>query len=470
MAENKFIKFEVFDSDPVLLSIFDPAHNYPLWICLRVIFLRWLTGELYYTESVSPKQTVFAAMKKHYSRSKDVLVDRICSNKKIVIWTTGLGNYPNNGFTCDRLVEKFATAYPEESLILQPSNYAMGTSPLKFGETYLSRNLSLFQNATSRLETYFKKTLRAAVTELINRFRYLVKIHHDINMKDTHSHILLRRAILLLIENKKLERSFTEFFRNNEHVRLLLLEEGYYGGRSIPFILAAKDAGIHVAEFQHGAIFPGHEAYNIGFDSTNQTLYGDLSPDSFLSYGKWWHNQMRIPNKIVDIGNPHRDNMSKRTQEFRKKKQILILGDGLETEKYMSLARQINSLIEYKVIFRPHPLERDKFERDFSDCAVDIDLSPDIHSALAHTDVIISELSTGLFEAVGTVERIFIWKTKKSEAAFNNMPFETFKSVVELREKLSVAVVDFQNEYSNFSIWERGWLSNYKNFVDPIIK
>ena len=86
MSSSKNINFEVFDSDPELLSILDVKAIYPLWISVRVTFLRWLTGELFYSESVTPKQTVFEVLKKHNSRRKDLLIDRISCNKKIIIY------------------------------------------------------------------------------------------------------------------------------------------------------------------------------------------------------------------------------------------------------------------------------------------------------------------------------------------------------------------------------------------------
>lgn len=468
---NKYqINFKIFDSDPQLLAVSDIRSSYPLWLSVRFTFLRWLSGELFYDEPVTPQTNFFRTLNTFVARREDTLITNINNNKKIIIWTTGLGNYASDGSISDRLVQKFANTYSQETFILQPRNLSMEQLPFNFKETYCTRNIGSFDNLNVKIAAFWGKERHIGLNNLTTRFSELVKLYHDIELNVDQAKTLKIRALQILSQNHKLQTSFTAFFQKNQGIKLLMLEEGYYGGVRIPFIIAAKNAGVHVAEFQHGAIAPGHEAYNVGFDRSNQSIYSAVGPDTFLSYGNWWRSQMRLPNKIIDIGNPQRDTFPVRSENQNDSKQILVLGDGLETQKYVSLALEINKVVEHKVIFRPHPLERHKFLEDRADVSVEIDLSSELSSRLANTDVIISELSTGLFDALGIVEHIYIWKTTKSEAAFGTLPFASFESVEELREKLSNAALKPPTLPCSTDVWKENWINNYKNFVDPIIR
>ena len=68
---------------------------------------------------------------------------------------------------------------------------------------------------------------------------------------------------------------------------------------------------------------------------------------------------------------------------------------------------------DYKVVFRPHPLERSRVFALPAGVAQGFKSTdePDIYPSLARAEVVVAEVSTGLFEAVGLTRRIFVWNT-----------------------------------------------------------
>ena len=81
-----------------------------------------------------------------------------------------------------------------------------------------------------------------------------------------------------------------------------------------------------------------------------------------MSYGEWWHEQFNAPVKKVAIGNPHLTEFSNTKLKVQqiKKNEILILSDGINTEKYIQLAKDIKSSLtnsDLIVKLRLHPME-----------------------------------------------------------------------------------------------------------------
>jgi hypothetical protein len=74
----------------------------------------------------------------------------------------------------------------------------------------------------------------------------------------------------------------------------------------------------------------------------------------------------------------------------------------------------------------PHPFEREKVKSLILPDGVRLDSHADIYSSLKESSVVISELSTGLFEAVGLVDKVLLWETDKSRFAFPEIPFKSF--------------------------------------------
>lgn len=198
-------------------------------------------------------------------------------------------------------------------------------------------------------------------------------------------------------------------------------------------------------------------------------------PDYLLAYGHWWSNQTNMPVKKIAIGNPHlTEAVGCTSSVLHKKDQVLVLGDGIETELYLNLASRVLEIVKGQgmtVVFRPHPFEREKVKSTVPPSGVQLDSHPDIYPSLKESRVVISELSTGLFEAVGLVDKVLLWETDKSRFAFPEIPFMLFSTMDELETILNDtnSVQKDCNTVPASELWEPNWKQNYLRFVEGAV-
>lgn len=251
--------------------------------------------------------------------------------------------------------------------------------------------------------------------------------------------------------------------------RLLLGSSGCYGIHA-PLIAAARDLGILTAEYQHGAISAGHDAYNFAPAVFASEAYRRTLPQYLLTYGSWWSAQVSAPVDRVAIGYPARTAKLDRMPELPKDRRVvLILGDGIEFELYLDLSRELAQAVDgigLQVVLRPHPMERSSVLERYGERigGVHLDMAPDIYTSFAHAHTVISELSTGLFEAVGLVDRIILLSTAKARFAFPSHPFAVAKSAQDviglMRGENSAAPKIDATE-----LWAPDWSENYRRFL-----
>ena len=255
--------------------------------------------------------------------------------------------------------------------------------------------------------------------------------------------------------------------------RLLLVEEGCYGHMAV-VNATARECGVVVAEYQHGMVTGGHDAYNVAPALERCYSYRRTMPDYFLGYGAWWNRQFNAPTQKVVIGNPHRTALLGRQVSAKKEQgMILVLGEGIETNSYLDFCRELAGLLpsDFKVVFRPHPMERSRVfdSTPGAGQGFHIDHEPDIYPSLARAEVVVAEVTTGLFEAVGLTPRIFVWSTDKSRFSLPNHPFATFDTAQDLARMVekdrSAGIV---SGVASEEIWASDWRERFRNFIDSI--
>jgi hypothetical protein len=97
-----------------------------------------------------------------------------------------------------------------------------------------------------------------------------------------------------------------------------------------------------------------------------------------------------------------------------------------------------------------------------------IDHVPDIYLSLANVHAVISEVSTGLFDAVGFADRIFVWNTAKSQFSLPDHPFSSVHSAPDLASKLQNSDGDGVPSVDPEEIWASDWQSRFREFIDGI--
>jgi hypothetical protein len=123
-----------------------------------------------------------------------------------------------------------------------------------------------------------------------------------------------------------------------------------------------------------------------------------------------------------------------------------------------------------RVVFRPHPLERARVlaSNPKGIGAVHVDSHADIYESFASAAALVSETSTGLFEAVGLVDRIFALETPRGRFSMPRHPFETCAGAEDMAARLSDRSAAVPDAAEVARIWAPDWRSNYRAFLESV--
>lgn len=449
----------------------------PFWSIIRWTFYQVLMNKLFYTEEKQSKpnssirkiNTCFNAI--HHMAINHINLNGV-SKHDILISTTASRYVAEEKRLFNVNSDFLFNAQSEKSIVIE--TFSPGYSPNKRACNkiisnnpyyFLSKipsisNQNLFEND---LSDFFK--LLAARTEKIIGVRLSKK---ELEWLSQYSLNECKRF-------KKLNTAYKKLLKKLG-TKLLIIQCGHYGGTdALSIISAAKSLNVVVAEFQHGSISQGHIAYNYSDQILYSELYKNTWPDYLLTYGVSWNERTNITSKKIAIGNPMREKAVKMYLQDREDKVfITILGDGLDTKKSLSLCYRIRNVCEgkYKVLFRPHPMERIKV-LGMKIENIEIDVNDDIYKSFANTAILIGELSTALYEAIGLVDRIVVWDTSKSKFSDPTAPFEklTLSNENECSSMLKNLnwICKYKTSIAERSYWEPHWQNNYKNFLKNVL-
>ena len=128
----------------------------------------------------------------------------------------------------------------------------------------------------------------------------------------------------------------------------------------------------------------------------------------------------------------------------------------------------LNSVLKnkFELLIRPHPLERDVFEKQFESLinnGFNLDQNDNIYETLIDTEVIISlQNSTVLYESIFFTKRIFLKNSKISNFKEHNGNFIMFSDFKELEEhiingdKINLKLSD---------VWDKNYIKNFYSFL-----
>ena len=254
--------------------------------------------------------------------------------------------------------------------------------------------------------------------------------------------------------------------------RLVLLEQACYGDFA-PFNQVAREMGIRVAEPQHGMVSGGHDAYCYAPLLRESEAYRACLPHDFLGYGTWWNSQIDVPVQKWVIGNPHYSEQRRSMSTQIAQTDILLLADGIEFSLYVALAQELAQLLRgrYRIVLRPHPLERAEVYLRFPEGRVGdvlIDQNRDIYSSFASAHAVVGEVSTGLFEAQGIAGRVLLWETDKARFSYPQHPFSGFADAQALVEALVVPQSEISGVLAE-EIWAPDWVGNYREYLNQVL-
>jgi hypothetical protein len=464
------------EKDSSLLGYSCPKTGLPIWPLLRIQVFRIIMSSTLYNGSplinLKRKRNLSKLIKPYINSIMHNIFQKPTKNVDIMFFSTGLGNLYTRDTLDDRLIGEFSRMFSNNSTVYQNKlkeklfeTYSFG--PVKYrvpNDLYCKLRSYIVRKSTHRIQA--KKFIKDIECLASRDLRYKFKA---VELEYLENFLVIQLAKLPIYFDK-----YVNFFAK-KGVKILFLEDACFGGELVAIIAAAKQNGIKVVEYQHGVIAKGHDGYNISTTLAESDQYKHILPDYLLTYGSWWSKQSNLPIPKVKIGNPFRElSLKKMVNKPHKRKQILILGDGYETSLYLDLSQKVLELValeDVDVLFRPHPIEKANVTDEILPSGVILDLCPDIYESFTNSILVISELSTGLFEAIGIADNILMWETKKARFMFPDILFDTFDSYDELKIYID-KIFNAHTAKSNVNLpeyWEANWEDNLFQFIEMLI-
>lgn len=456
----------VIEADPKLLGYVCPVSGVPYWQLIRTHLLRVIMSDKYYAQPIVPSSAVAAPKSLMLNTAVRSLVNNMrvgFPKAPVTVMATAVGMIQSDGRWMNRLADHFVQANPSATLLVEDQFQWNWRAPRVVSPIRYHMPLQATAVLRSRLapRAEFREMARSLLAIAAKRAEDLLGYILD----GERLSLLERRLAARASELPHLYAAYIGMLKRLG-TKILLKEEACYGGGAA-VMAAANHLDIVTAEYQHGLISRGHDAYNFSLDVLDLPALRHCLPRYVLTYGDWWNQQMCLPVERVTVGNPHRSYVLEGLEpEGSRRDVVLFLGDGLDTAASLKMAATLAKTISpvgLRLIFRPHPLERQQISKMAIAETIAIDQVPDISTSMAGVVAVIGETSTGLFEAAGLAKRVFVWDTPKSRFALGEHLFETFETAEELTAKLGQP--SSRPSSAADELWAPNWRMNYARFL-----
>lgn len=303
--------------------------------------------------------------------------------------------------------------------------------------------------------------------------------HLGIRLEAYIINMLTKRLAIILSSVDTKSSYYNKLFDRFPNIKMAIAEELCYGGDQAIFCSIANERRIHTVEYQHGMITAGHTAYVHSNKLCKYNIYKQTLPEYFLGYGEWWGQQIQIPSRFISIGYPHRTEVLKALKGNIRNceiKDILVLGQTNDTvEEWLESCAELADALgsQYRIVFRPHPAFLSKAKKIYQDnkkySKVYFEYAMDLYQALLLAEVVVSESSTGLFEAIGIAKKVFVKKSRNAHFSLPNTIFETFGSVQDLIYKICSPNCGLISRQEITAYWAECCKENYLKFISEIL-
>jgi hypothetical protein len=446
---------------------FRNSDDEPIWM-----YMRYFVLYNYMLKNLSNIDTITIARKidknaYHYMK-KAVLNNISLLNNKTdieVAFYSSTDLIKVDGKYMDRFTDQLSSEIDCDSIIFEnaPQNWSWPVPKWNRNTIYYAPNL-----AVATIVSRFGSNELKTTTDLMNYVSQKIESIFGIEVSEEERDFIIKSTCR---EMKKI-KIHAKWLLNrclSRNVKLLIMVGGSYSWYYAIHRLF-KTNNIKIADLQHGYITSSNVVYNYNKSLLKEKDIKIASPDYLFTYGEWWNNQSNIPyDKKLVIGNPYRD-LSKINFMHKDIHEIMIIGCARDTSVYCDMANALGKRFgKENVVFRPHPSERVYVSTIIGEEPENyrIDFSRNIYSALEETDVIISEISTVLFEAIGLVKRIIVWRSDYSKYILPDGPFEsaeTISGLLNLIEEPQTTMID-ENQF-----WNHDWKKNIKKVTHNILR
>lgn len=460
---------EIEDSDE-LLSHVCPRSGVPLWAMIRwdVLdgLLRWTWADA--DTASRPSRVTRRRRARHLisaTRVNTTIVARGAEASLLVVGNSAVRTLTRNGTQFNPLTDYLAGAVPSSGVMEIPDLVngrdgrpgVLDQDPMRTASRLVGRAR--------------RRSIAPAAQDLVEWIRLRTS---DLLGLEVPTSYLMRWARLCAESTASLpfyEAMWSALLRRLD-VKVVIKVDGSYGGpENVALLRAARQLGVLVAEHQHGVVTRAHMAYNCAPALARSAAYAATRPPVILTYGPWWHRAFNTPSRLVPMGNPHRQAMAPSlTTERDSRTEVLFLGNSIDTVESLAFCVDLCHRVPdgTPVTFRPHPGERQRAKelaRSPHLGRVQLDLSDDLYSAFGRARVVVAEASTGLYEAVSLVPKIFVWGNAKGLAFSADAPFDVVSDGGELASAITEPSRGAPPPGLDDAMWAPDWRARFAEFA-----
>lgn len=285
------------------------------------------------------------------------------------------------------------------------TNYQVLEIPFN-GEHYIEssqerkylESLFLFLENKKETSTFFN----------LEECKLLLEIEEEV-FKQTGVILEMREMIKKVIQDFKLRYMyFVKLFKKRKTKKIYLIGAWWHTA----IIAAANKLNIEVIDVQYAAF----SKYHLGFSYENiETSNIPYYPDKIYTWGEYWKGNGHIPipekNKLI-FGNKFMQDKINEYKNVEKKKQILVISQGVHGEDINSTAYQLAELLpDYNVVVKLHPKEKiGTYENRYNqlDNFKYADGDKDLFQYFAESEYTIGVFSTAIFEAASFESKVIL--------------------------------------------------------------
>jgi hypothetical protein len=462
----------LLESDKEILNFRCCKTNLIVWPILRDEFIKLIISKLYYKNEFTNYNVKNSFFKKLISLYKLIKLPLFFKNlffrikkKDLIYVKSGFGNINLDNKIFDRIMDYFISLNKNDYISLSRS------PEFSFFSKYFDKEIYFLSFDENRINLFsrFKKTNLKVSKDIT--FFLVKKIKKVFNIKINPNEV--QRLIsynLFKINSIEKKLSFYKKLIKKIKPKLAIIEGASYSENAI-LNYALHSSGIRIAEPQHGMINNAHENYNFSSLIRNNKEYKLFLPDDFLAYGKQWSKSINGPFIKHNIGNPHKSQNTYEKRKNNNSKKILLVSDGINIGMLINLSKKIFILFKkrYEVFIRPHPIETDNLYKKHKFYKhIKIDNEENLYKSLSDKEIVISEMSTVLYDSLNIVPKIFILRTDKSKFSIPNHPFNEIKDINELIKKVN------SNKTLNTKVnlkdyFDGNWKNNYIKYIKKFV-
>jgi hypothetical protein len=465
VAFDTKIVIDRLDNDPAIQTI--SFKNILVWPILRMQVLQYIIDTENQLDSPRTPEYTGIATKIAQLVKAVIRVPLLGPRKPVLFLNSALSTIKGkDGFYFNRVCDHFMELVREKAwMIEEPDNFR---HPVPRRHAVYSRlAYSLYPELVARWAIKFA-SVKKKQAEICDRELRALIIRHLKELGFVRSAEGIRQKIYVR-QILRVIPAFNMYKRllKRKKIKILVIEDGHYGGDNALIILAAHLHKAKVFEPQHGFINQLHPAYNFGSMFRENEKLRDYYPDVLMTYGIFWGLGISIPGITAEVGNPQLELLAKVTGE--KKKKILVLGSGVTvTETQELLEKLLKFNIEgYVIFYRPHPQElaghAERYKQQYNK-GVFID-SQELYSSLVESEIVIGELTTALFEALLLCNKVFLFKSRYTNAYYDSSIRYFTEFGLETVERVFDCTVSINNKDAIQYYWTEGYEQKFREQI-----